>query len=93
MRKKDNSYRLCTDFRALNKVRITDAHPLPHIDDALDKLSGSKWFSCLDLSSGYWQVELDHDDCAKTAFTLDAGLWQYTMMPFGLKNGLQFFRD
>ena len=93
VRKKDNSYRFCTDFRALNKMTITDAHPLPRIVEALDKLSGSKWFSCFDLSSGYWQVELDHDNYAKTAFTLGTGLRQYTVMLFGLENAPPTFKS
>ena len=58
------------DFRRLNSITKKDVHPLPRIDDALDTLSGSKWFSTLDLASGYWQVEMDPADKEKTAFIL-----------------------
>ena len=61
-RKNDGSLRFCTDFRGLNSVTVTDAHPLPRVDVAIDQLSGSTFFSCLDLSSGYWQVEIDPQD-------------------------------
>lgn len=68
-RKKDDTYRFCVDYRKLNSVTITDAHPLPRIDDSLDALSGSQYFSTMDMSSDYWQVELDPNDRKKTAFT------------------------
>lgn len=58
VRKKDGTYRLCVDYRALNDCTIKDAYPLPRIQDTLDTLSTAKWFSTLDLTSGYWQVEL-----------------------------------
>lgn len=58
VRKKDGTYRLCVDYRKLNDRTITDAYPLPWIQDTLDTLSNAKWFSTLDLASGYWQVEL-----------------------------------
>ena len=74
-RKKDGSLRFCTDVRGLNAATITDAHPLHRVDDSIDKLAGSTIFSCLDLSSGYWQVELDSGDKEKTAFSLGNGLW------------------
>ena len=61
-KKKDGTLRFCTDFRKLNAVTTTDAYPLPRVDDALDKLSGSIWSSSLDLSSGYWQVEIAPKD-------------------------------
>ena len=63
-----------------------DSYPLPHIDESIEALSGAKMFSTLDLKSGYWQVELDPQDKEKTAFSLGSGLWQFTVMPFGLAN-------
>ncbi|GFX17545.1 retrovirus-related Pol polyprotein from transposon 297 [Trichonephila clavipes] len=63
-----------------------DSYPLPRIDDTLDTLSGHKWFSTLDLKSGYWQVEINPEDREKTAFTSGQGLWQFKVMPFGLCN-------
>ncbi|KAJ8378776.1 hypothetical protein AAFF_G00236480 [Aldrovandia affinis] len=68
--KKDDSWRFCVDYRRLNAVTRKDSYPLPRIDDALDYISGSKWFSSFDLRSGYWQVELAPDAQHKTAFTI-----------------------
>ena len=68
VRKKDGSTRFCVDFRKVNEVTRKDAQPLPRIDDTIDALEGAKWFSTLDLASGYWQVEVDPHDREKTAF-------------------------
>ena len=86
VKKKDGSSMFCVDYRKLNDVTIKDAYPLPRVDESLDQLSGSKWFSCLDLNSGYWQVEMDPLDAEKTAFTSRKGLYEFTVMPFGLCN-------
>ena len=60
--KKDNSFRFCVDHRKLNEVTHKDAYPLPRIDDTLNTLAGSKWFSTLDMLSGYWQVQVAEKD-------------------------------
>ena len=86
VKKKDGTKRFCIDYRRVNDVTVKDAYPLPRIDESLDQLAGSKWFSCLDLSAGYWQVEVEPGDKQKTAFTTRRGLYEYNVMPFGLCN-------
>ena len=75
----------------MNDVTCKDSYPLPRIDESIEALSGAKLFSTLDLKSGYWQVELDSQDKEKTAFSLGNGLWQFTVMPFGLANASAMF--
>ena len=87
VRKKDGSLRCCVDYRRLNAVTIKDSYPLPRIDDTLDALSGSNWFSTLDLKSGYHQVALAEKDKPKTAFSTGNNLWQWRVLPFGVCNG------
>ncbi|GBN05127.1 Retrovirus-related Pol polyprotein from transposon 17.6 [Araneus ventricosus] len=91
VKKKDVSTRFSVDYRKLNEITIKDSYPLPRIDDTLDALNGSQWFSTLDLKSGYWQVEIQPEDKEKTAFTTGKGLWQFKVMPFGLCNALATF--
>jgi len=74
VRKKDSSWRFCVDYRKLNSVTIQDAYPLPRIDESLDALAGSKYFSTLDLLSGYWQIPLSPDTQEKAAFITQDGL-------------------
>ena len=90
--KKDGSVRFCVDYRKVNGITRKDAYPLPRVDDTLDTLAGSKWFTTLDLISGYWQVELEEKDREKTAFCTPDGLFEFKVMPFGLCNAPATFQ-
>jgi hypothetical protein len=85
--KKDGTSRFCIDFRKINYVTKVDSYPLPRFDDCIDSLHGSKYFCSLDLQAGYWQVPLKtKEDRERTAFLTRDGLFQFTVLPFGLCN-------
>ena len=92
VKKKGGGLRFCVDYRKLNEVTVKDAYPLPRIDDALDSLSHASWFSTLDLSSGYWQLEVSPNDRQKTAFTTRQGLFEFNVLSFGLCNAPSTFQ-
>ena len=86
VKKPDGSLRFCTDYRALNKVTVKDSYPLPRHEDLMDRLGGARYFTSLDLRSGYWQCRIKDADVHKTAFHTRYGLYEWTVMPFGLTN-------
>ena len=92
VRKKDGTLRFCVNYRRLNAVTRKDTFPLPRIDDLLDQLKGKKIFSTLDAKRGYWQIKVQEESVAKTAFVTFDGLYEFRVMPFGLCNAPSTFQ-
>jgi hypothetical protein len=89
--KKNGTQRLCVNYRALNEVTIKNKYPLPRFDDMFDQLLSARVFSKIDPRSGYHQLKIRECDIPKTAFILRYGLYEYTVMSFGLTNALAYF--
>jgi hypothetical protein len=91
VKKKDQSLRLCVDYRPLNAVTIKNKYPLPRINNLFDQLVGAKVFSKVDLGLGYHQIKIHSEDIPRTAFSTRYGLYEYLVMSFGLTNAPAHF--
>ncbi|CAM5116845.1 unnamed protein product [Natator depressus] len=90
--KKDGSIRFCVDYQKLNAITVFDAYPMPRPDELLDKLWGARYLSTKELTKGYWQVPLDPDAWLKSAFITPLGLYEFLVLPFGLKGAPATFQ-
>lgn len=83
---------MCVDFRALNKVTTADAYPMPRMDDLLERLGGKSYFTKIDLKAGFWQIGLKQEHRQKTAFITPWVLYEFVVMPFGLRDAPATFQ-
>jgi hypothetical protein len=93
VQKKDGSQRMCVDYRSLNDVTVKNKYPLPSIEDLFDQMRGARVFSKIDLRSGYHQMKIRPSDIPKTAFSTRYGLYEFTVMSFGLTNAPAYFMN
>jgi hypothetical protein len=93
MRKKDDTMRLCIDYHLLNAVTINNKYPLPRIDDLLDQLRKARFFSKIDLRSGYHQMKIRECDIPKKAFVTRYGQYEFNVVSFGLTNAPTYFMN
>jgi hypothetical protein len=89
--KKDRTQQMCVDYQSLNEVTVKNKYPLPRIEDLFDQMKGASVFSKIDLRSGYHQLKIRESDVPKTAFRTRYGLYEYTVMSFGLTNAPAYF--
>ncbi len=89
--KKDGSRRFCGNYRPLNAQTRRDSFSMPLLEDVIDQLGNSSWFTALDLQLGFWQIQMAPEDIKKTALITKTGLYEWTVMPFGLKNATNTF--
>ena len=93
VQKKDGSQRMCVDYRSLNDVIMKNKYPLPRIEDLFDRMRDARVFSKIDLRSGYHQMKIRPSDIPKTDFSTRYGLYEFTVMSFGLTNAPAYFMD
>ena len=93
VRKKDDSHRMCIDYREFRKLKVNNRYPLPRIDNLFDHLQGGSWFSKIDLRSGYHQVKVRVEDVEKTAFRTRYGHYEFVVILFGFTNAPTIFMD